>query len=59
MFLGMAMATMKDMPKERKLKDVEKLYNYLSDLKINAPTPLMNALRTSFKGYASCCVILS
>lgn len=59
MFLGMAMATMKDMPKERKLKDVEKLYNYLSDLKINAPTPLMNALRTSFKGYASCCVIKS
>lgn len=59
MFLGMAMATMKDMPKERKLKDVEKLYNCLSDLKINAPTPLMNALRTSFKGYASCCVIKS
>lgn len=57
MFMGMAMAVMKNMPKARRIKDVTKLYAYLSDLKINAPTPYLNGLRTGKTGYASCCVI--
>ena len=57
MFMGMAMAVMKNMPKARRIKDVAKLYTYLSDLKINAPTPYLNGLRTGKTGYASCCVI--
>lgn len=57
MFMGMAMAVMKNMPKVRRVKDVTKLYTYLSDLKINAPTPYLNGLRTGKTGYASCCVI--
>lgn len=57
MFMGMAMAVMKNMPKARRVKDVTKLYTYLSDLKINAPTPYLNGLRTGKTGYASCCVI--
>lgn len=57
MFMGMGMAVMKNMPKDRRIKDVTKLYTYLSDLKINAPTPYLNGLRTGKTGYASCCVI--
>src|SRR5699024_2550778 len=34
MFMGIAMAVMKNMPKERRINDVVKLYTYLSDLKI-------------------------
>ena len=57
MFMGISMAVMKNMPKDRRIKDVTKLYTYLSDLKINAPTPYLNGLRTGKTGYASCCVI--
>lgn len=57
MYIGIAMAVMKTMPKERRLEDVVKLYTYLSDLKINAPTPYLNGLRTGATGYASCCII--
>lgn len=59
MFMGMSMFVMKDMPKERRIEDVKKLYTYLSDLKINAPTPYLNGLRNKKSGYASCCVIKS
>lgn len=57
MFMGMSMAVMKSMPKDRRANDVIKLYTYLSDLKINAPTPYLNGLRTGATGYASCCII--
>lgn len=57
MFMGMAMAIMKRQPRERRLDDIIKLYTYLSDLKINAPTPYLNGLRTGRTGYASCCII--
>ncbi|ADP02533.1 ribonucleotide reductase of class Ia (aerobic), alpha subunit [Salmonella phage GEC_vB_MG] len=57
MFMGIAMAVMKRMPRDRRIKDVIKLYTYLSDLKINAPTPYLNGLRTGRTGYASCCII--
>lgn len=56
-FMGIAMKVMEVQPEERRLDDVIKLYNYLSDLKINAPTPFLAGLRTSFKGYASCAVL--
>ncbi|WNT48172.1 ribonucleoside-diphosphate reductase large subunit [Salmonella phage SPLA5a] len=57
MFMGIAMAVMKRMPRDRRIQDVIKLYTYLSDLKINAPTPYLNGLRTGRTGYASCCII--
>lgn len=56
MYMGVALANMQNMPKERRGKDVVKLYTYLSDLKINAPTPTLNSLRTKARGLASCCV---
>lgn len=57
MFMGIAMAVMKNMSHDRRIDDVIKLYTYLSDLKINAPTPYLNGLRTGKTGYASCCII--
>lgn len=57
MYMGMSMAAMKTQPKERRLEDVSKLYHFLSDRKINTPTPYLNGLRTKSKGFASCCVI--
>jgi ribonucleoside-diphosphate reductase alpha chain len=54
MYMGMAMANMKNMPKERRMEDVIKTYHYLSDKKICAPTPFMTNLRTPSRSYASC-----
>lgn len=56
MFMGMAMQNMEKQPKERRVKDIIQLYTYLSDMKINAPTPMLVNMRTTHKGYASCCV---
>ena len=56
MFAGIAMAICQHQKQETRVKDAIKLYTYLSDLKINAPTPYMTNLRTSNKGIASCCV---
>lgn len=56
MYMGMAMANMQGMPKERRINDVVKLYEYLSDKKICAPTPFMTNLRTPSRSYASCSV---
>lgn len=56
MFAGIAMAICQYQSPETRTKDAIKLYEYLSDLKINAPTPYMTNLRTSNKGIASCCV---
>lgn len=56
MFAGIAMAICQYQNPETRTKDAIKLYEYLSDLKINAPTPYMTNLRTSNKGIASCCV---
>ena len=54
MYMGMAMANMKDMPKERRMTDVIKYYHFLSDKKICAPTPFMTNLRTPNRSFASC-----
>lgn len=40
-----------------KIQKVDKLYNYLSDGKINAPTPNYTNLGTPHKGFASCNVM--
>ncbi|UUW39811.1 putative ribonucleoside diphosphate reductase subunit alpha [Vibrio phage VPMCC14] len=56
MYMGMAMAVMKNMPEDRRLRDVIKYYHYLSDKKICAPTPFMSQLRTPNRGYASCAI---
>ena len=58
-FIGIAMKVMEKQPEYRRLDDIEKLYNYLSDLKINMPTPFLSGLRTPFKGYASCAVFVA
>lgn len=55
-YMRMAMGNMEKMPKHRRLEDVVKLYTYLSDKKINAPTPFSINLGTPKKQYASCCV---
>ncbi|WP_434778056.1 ribonucleoside-diphosphate reductase subunit alpha [Neisseria sp. Ec49-e6-T10] len=56
MFMGMAMQNMQNQPKNRRIQDIKKLYNYLNQLKINAPTPMLINMRSPHKGYASCCV---
>lgn len=55
-YMRMAMGNMEKMPKGRRMEDVVKLYSYLSDKKINAPTPFSINLGTPKKQYASCCV---
>lgn len=59
MFIGMSLQNMEKQPKSRRLDDVLALYTYLSDMKINAPTPMLVNMRTRHKGYASCCVFKS
>lgn len=56
MYMGVSLANMKNMPSSRKIEDVTKLYTYLSDLKINAPTPTLAGMRTKSRGLASCCL---
>ena len=59
MFIGIALASMERMPKERRLNDVKKVYDMLSDLKINLPSPMLSNLRTPLKGYASCLTFMT
>ena len=56
MFMGVAMQSMINQPKNRRLVDILNAYHYLSDLKINLSTPMLVNLRTPNKGLASCCV---
>lgn len=53
-FMRMAMALAQDEP--NRLVHVEKFYNYLSEFKINAPTPNYVNLGTSHNGFISCCL---
>ena len=44
-------------PKEVRLNYVKKFYDATSKHKINLPTPIMAGVRSTSKGYASCCLI--
>lgn len=55
-YMRMAMGNMEQMSSERRMEDVTKLYTYLSQKKINAPTPFTINLGTPKRQYASCCV---
>lgn len=58
-YIRVAMASMNNMPKERRLDDVRNVYQLLSDKIINAPSPYMLHLGTPHRGLASCCVFVS
>lgn len=55
-FMGIAMAAMEKRKKKTRLLDVVNVYKHLSNMKINLPSPMLTNLRTSLRGYASCCV---
>jgi ribonucleoside-diphosphate reductase alpha chain len=57
MYMRMALGNMERMPKDRRMEDVRKLYTFLSQKKINPPSPFSLNLGTAKKQYASCCVI--
>ena len=59
MYMRVAMASMNNQPLERRIEDVKKVYQYLSDKKLNAPSPYMLHLGTPHRGLASCCVYVS
>lgn len=54
-YMRMALGNMEFMPKERRMNDVVKLYNKLSNKLINPPSPFSINLGTPKKQYASCC----
>ena len=56
-YMRMALGNMKDMPKDRRMKDVESLYYGYSRKMINPPTPFSINLGTPKRQYASCCVV--
>ena len=56
LFIGVAMKVMEIQPKERRIEDIKRLYTYVSDLKINLPSPYLTTLRTPIPGSASCCL---
>jgi ribonucleoside-diphosphate reductase alpha chain len=55
-YMRMAMALYQDSDENLRLADVEKMYTYLSNNIISAPTPNYINLGTKLNGYASCCV---
>lgn len=56
MFMGIAMAAMETRDRDVRIQDVINVYHYLSDMKINLPTPMLINLRTDLRGYSSCAV---
>lgn len=54
--MGVTMSVMQIQPKERRMEDIKWLYTYVSDLKINLPSPYLTTLRTTIPGSASCCL---
>lgn len=59
MWMGIAMDAMSKRNKEHRIADVIQVYQYLSDLKINLPTPTLNAMRTTNRASASCCLLMA
>lgn len=58
-YMRMALGNMEKMPKDRRMHDVMSLYVYLSQKKINPPSPFSLNLGTTSKQYASCCTVTS
>jgi ribonucleoside-diphosphate reductase alpha chain len=56
MLVSMTMFKFEKDPILRK-KIIVEYYNDVSDFKISLPSPFMSGLRTTVKGYASCCLI--
>ena len=52
-YMGMAMHAFQGEP----LSEVVELYDILSNHQVNVPTPVLVGLRTSDKGFPSCCII--
>lgn len=59
MYMRMAMALAVDQGRERRMDDVARLYEHLSNNRLNAPTPNHINLGTPLRGYASCCLYTS
>lgn len=59
MYMRVALASMNNQSADRRINDVKKVYTYLSDKKLNAPSPYMLYLGTPHRGLASCCVFAS
>ena len=55
MFMGIAMNQMRN--EANRIEEVAKVYRWLSDLKINLPSPTLNGSRTPLESSPSCCVI--
>lgn len=49
--------TFANYPKDIRLNYIKKFYDATSRHKINLPTPIMAGVRSTSKGYASCCLI--
>ena len=58
-FMGIAMKAMQNQPTERRLQDVKTFYKYISELKINLPSPYLTTMRTPIAGSASCCLFMA
>ena len=57
MFMAVAMGAFFDYKKEDKLSLTKYMYELLSTFKISLPSPMMRALRTNSRDYASCITI--
>ncbi len=55
-YMRMAMALAESQPQGRRMEDLSKWYEHLSQKRLNAPTPNYVNLGTSLRGYASCCL---
>lgn len=58
-FMGIALAACETLDKGVRLYHVKKIYEFLSDLKINLPSPILSNLRTENRGYASCLTFMT
>jgi len=57
MFMAVAMGAFYDYKKSDRLRLTKLMYNLLSTFKISLPSPMMRALRTNSRDYASCITI--
>ncbi len=55
-YMRMAMALAENEPADMRMTHLKKWYSYLSNNRLNAPTPNFVNLGTALNGYASCCL---